>query len=183
MTNLDHKNIFRVLKFPSWDDFLDGIKKFRNYDNEIYKFKKNHEELDKIISIAITHLPSPFNLIADTIYGVDGTFEEKYGLIQGFLNTLQLQGNQHYEDTIKKLEEMSIQTQKISTNSTFIFELLTTLTSVEYELERQIIKIQKNQEEMHEDIIITKKNVEKVLKLIKEYADEREDQEDFRNTK
>ena len=96
------------MKFPSWRELTDKISEFEQSANEaigktVQGFQDKHPLGDKAVKTLISLLPPPFNAIAENIYSTsEGSDEEKLEKIKEFLDTIQKQGEEHYNNLSAK---------------------------------------------------------------------------------
>jgi hypothetical protein len=103
------------VSFPSWKDVTGAFTKFqvwvldeqKKITKDIQDVKERNPLIDKIVKSAIPFFPPPFNGIAQLIYDAfDGSNEDKLGAVQHYFEFLQSQGEHHYNEITKQLEQI-----------------------------------------------------------------------------
>lgn len=105
----------RCMKWPSWKDFKDGLKKFEKKLSEseiksveeFKKFQKKHPILNEIIKDASSLLPPPINDIVQDIYEQFGDDKvEAAKEVYEYLQKIDRLGAQHYQQISYELKSI-----------------------------------------------------------------------------
>lgn len=103
------------MKFPTWTEFTDKLSNFegsvkQQIGKKVNGFQDKHPLMDKGFQMAIKLLPSPIDVIADTIYNTSsGSEEDKINHVLDTLNSIKKQGQENFA---KLSTEISLRFEK-----------------------------------------------------------------------
>lgn len=99
------------MQFPSWREFDDKASKFEQRVNDkiangAKDFSYKHPLIATAFKASLHILPPPFDGIAGSIYdSFNGSDDEKFQQVKNYLNTLQNQGEKHYNKIASQMAE------------------------------------------------------------------------------